>query len=50
MISRKLALYFLNELVDLHNDLLADHERQVFFKLGVLIESLAEIVRSENKP
>ncbi len=46
-ISGKLALEIMNDIVEIHNLLMNLDQRQAFFHIGVLIESLAERIRNE---
>lgn len=46
-ISGKLALEIMNDIVEIHNQLLKEDQRQAFFNMGILIESLAERIRND---
>lgn len=50
-ISSEIALELMNDLVQIHNYIIMNGEKGqllAFFNLGVLVESLAERVRSET--
>jgi len=47
-ISPDLALELLNDLVELHNLLIFDKNKEAFYLLGVLTESIAERSRNEQ--
>ena len=47
-ITSDIALELLNDLVELHNLLILDKNKQAFYLLGTLTESIAERVRGEK--
>jgi hypothetical protein len=44
-ISQEIALEFLNNLVEIHNLLIKEDQREAFFRLGALVEQMAERLR-----
>ena len=48
-ISPEIALEMMNEIVSIHNLLAADHENEAFYRMGSLVEQLAQRVRFSEK-
>lgn len=44
-ISQAIAIEFLNELIEIHNILIKEDQREAFFRLGSLVEQMAQRLR-----
>lgn len=47
-ISPEIALELLNELIEIHNLLIKEDQREAFFRLGSLVEMIADRARIKD--